>query len=144
MATPARPDVVVRWHHIVEHDDRTALVDLLADDAVFSSPAVFTPQAGKDATLAYLQAALTVFGNDTGFHYVGEWYGDRSAVLEFEADLDGVHVNGVDIIGWDHRDRIISFKVMVRPIKGLQALMPLMAAQLTPAATPSSLPGETE
>lgn len=143
MATPDRPDVIARWHHIVENDDRTALVDLIADDAVFSSPAVFTPQRGKGATLAYLQAALTVFGNNTGFHYVDEWYGDRSAVLEFEADLDGVHANGVDIVRWDEGGRITSFKVMVRPVKGLQALMPLMAAQLTQAETPSPSSGET-
>ncbi|MFD0452511.1 nuclear transport factor 2 family protein [Rhodococcus aetherivorans] len=106
-----------------------ALEDLIADDAVFSSPAVFTPQEGKARTVAYLRAALTVFSG-AGFRYVDEWYNDDSAVLEFTADLDGIHVNGIDLIRWDDRGRIISFKVMTRPLKGLQALIPLMAAQL--------------
>ncbi|MGX7729147.1 nuclear transport factor 2 family protein [Rhodococcus sp. 2H158] len=129
MTTRTRPTVVERWHHIVEHEDMAALEDLIADDAVFSSPAVFTPQEGKAKTVAYLRAALTVFSG-TGFRYVDEWYNDDSAVLEFTADLDGIHVNGIDLIRWDDRGRIISFKVMARPLKGLQALIPLMAARL--------------
>jgi hypothetical protein len=130
---PARPAVIDRWHHLIETNDLDALDALVADDAVFLSPAVFTPQEGKAKTVAYLRAALTVFGGDTGFHYVGEWYGPNSAVLEFVADLDGVHVNGVDLIEWDDRDRIVGFKVMIRPVKGLQALIPRMAAQLEQA-----------
>ncbi|EKT83257.1 hypothetical protein WSS_A08249 [Rhodococcus opacus M213] len=129
-ALPARPGVVDRWHHVVEHRDLAALDALIADDAVFSSPAVFTPQEGKTKVLAYLGAALTVF-DGTGFHYVEEWYGDRSAVLEFATELDGIHVNGIDLFHWNEGDQITSFKVMVRPVKGLQALIPLMAAQLS-------------
>ncbi|BAH52073.1 nuclear transport factor 2 family protein [Rhodococcus opacus] len=128
--TPARPAVVEAWHRVVEHRDLAALDALVADDAVFSSPAVFTPQEGKPKVLAYLGAALNVF-DGTGFRYVEEWYGDRSAVLEFATELDGIHVNGIDLIHWNDRDQITSFKVMVRPVKGLQALIPLMAAQLS-------------
>ncbi|MFZ2175500.1 MAG: nuclear transport factor 2 family protein [Rhodococcus sp. (in: high G+C Gram-positive bacteria)] len=129
MTTPIRPAVIARWHEIVETSDLRALDTLIAEDAVFSSPAVFTPQEGKAKTFAYLGAALTVFEN-TGFHYVDEWYGERSAVLEFAADLDGIHVNGVDMIRWSDEDRITSFKVMIRPLKGLQALIPRMGEQL--------------
>ena len=128
--TPARPAVVEAWHRVVEHRDLAALDALVADDAVFSSPAVFTPQEGKPKVLAYLGAALNVF-DGTGFRYVEEWYGDHSAVLEFATELDGIHVNGIDLIHWNDRDQITSFKVMVRPVKGLQALIPLMAAQLS-------------
>lgn len=130
MTHPDRPTAVERWHRVIETNDLDALDALVADDAVFLSPAVFTPQEGKSATLGYLRAALTVFGGDTGFRYVGEWYAANSAVLEFVADLDGIHVNGVDLIEWDEHDRITRFKVMIRPVKGLQALVPLMAAQL--------------
>lgn len=130
MTTPIRPAVIARWHEIVEKSDLRALDTLIAEDSVFSSPAVFTPQEGKAKTLAYLGAALTVFEN-TGFHYVDEWYGERSAVLEFAADLDGIHVNGVDMIRWSDEDRITSFKVMIRPLKGLQALIPRMGEQLS-------------
>ncbi|MCK8671097.1 nuclear transport factor 2 family protein [Rhodococcus sp. HM1] len=130
MTNTERPAVVERWHRVTETKDLAALDALIADDAVFRSPVVFTPQEGKAATLAYLRAAVTVFGDGTGFHFVGEWYAPNSAVLEFVADLDGVQVNGVDMIEWDEHDRITRFTVMVRPIKGLQALIPRMAAQL--------------
>jgi hypothetical protein len=96
---------------------------------VFQSPAVHTPQVGKAVTKRYLHAALNVLNNGN-FRYVGEWHGDSSAVLEFETVIDGIQVNGVDIIHWDASDRIVRFKVMVRPVKALQTLMPLMAAEL--------------
>ncbi|MEU2001370.1 nuclear transport factor 2 family protein [Rhodococcus sp. NPDC019627] len=127
---PVAPRLVTRWHQVVDNHDLGALDALIAEDAVFSSPAVFTPQEGKAKVLAYLRAALTVF-TDTGFHYREEWYADHSAVLEFATELDGVHVHGVDVVHWNDNDQITSFTVMVRPVKGLQALIPLMAAQLS-------------
>lgn len=124
------PPAINQWHHIVATGDLAALDELIGDDAVFSSPAVFTPQQGKAKTLMYLQAALKVFsGND--FRYVEEWHGRDSAVLEFVAELDGVHVNGVDLMHWDEHNRITSFKVMIRPLQGLQAVIPLMGIQLS-------------
>jgi hypothetical protein len=129
------PPVIQRWLEFVDggHGDVTPL---LAPDAVFSSPAVFTPQEGRDVTAAYLTAAAKMFG-DKDFRYVNQWYSERSAVLEFVADLDGVHVNGVDMIEWDnegdHAGLITSFKVMLRPFKALQAVMPRMAELLSAA-----------
>ncbi|KAA0097726.1 nuclear transport factor 2 family protein [Mycolicibacterium sp. P1-18] len=123
--------LIERWHHFLDGGHDPAVLDaLLHDDAVFSSPAVFTPQEGRQKTAAYLMAAAAMFA-DTDFHYVEQWVGDRSAVLEFEATVDGVYVNGVDLIRWDDDDRIVSFKVMMRPFKGLQAIMPRMAALLS-------------
>ena len=90
---------------------------------------VFTPQQGKAKTAAYLSAAARLFAG-TGFHYVGQWFGERSAALEFAAEIDGLYVNGVDIIGWNHDDKITEFKVMMRPLKALQTIMPEMAALL--------------
>ncbi len=123
------PDPIARWHALAAARDASALDDLLADDAVFQSPAVHTPQAGKALTAAYLRAALAVLGNDS-FRYLGEWRGERSAVLEFEATLDGMYVNGVDMIRWNEAGKITHFKVMVRPVKGLQALIGRMAERL--------------
>ncbi len=105
---------------------------LLAEDAVFFSPAVFTQQEGRAKAAMYLWAAAQMF-DGTNFHYLHHWYSDRSAVLEFEATIDGVYVNGVDIIGWNDEDQIVSFKVMMRPFKGLQAIMPKMAELLAPS-----------
>ena len=116
------------WHEVAEARDPALLADLLADDAVFRSPAVYAPQPGKAVTTAYLSAALVVLGPT--LRYVEEWHGERSAVLEFEADLDATFVQGVDMLRWDDHGRITEFTVMVRPLRGLQALIERMAAQL--------------
>ena len=102
---------------------------ILAEDVVFRSPAVHTPQEGKALTTAYLAAAMVVLG--PGLRYVDEWYGEHSAVLEFESVVDGLTVHGVDMLRWGEDDRLTSFTVMVRPMKGLHALVAAMSAQLS-------------
>ena len=115
------------------HDNRVdELDDLLADDAVFYSPAIFRPQEGKAKTAMYLTAASKLFAG-TDFEYVGQWFGERSAVLEFAATIDGIYVNGIDMIEWNDDEKIVNFKVMMRPFKGLQVIMPKMA-ELLPTA----------
>lgn len=126
------PQALARWHVIVRTRDEAALDALLADDVVFQSPVVFRPQIGKALTKAYLAAALDVLGNDT-FRYVGEWIGADSAVLEFVTIVDGVEINGVDLIAWNDAGRISSFKVMARPLKAINLLHLKMAAQLEKA-----------
>ena len=127
------PPVIERWHHFIDGGHDAAVLDaLLAEDCVFYSPAVFTPQAGRAKAAAYLRAAGKMF-SDTDFHYVEQWYGERSAVLEFAATIDGIYVNGIDMIAWNGDDQIVSFKVMMRPFKGLQAIMPRMAELLQTA-----------
>lgn len=121
--------VIDRWHELMRTRDMSGLDDLLADSVVFESPALHTPQAGKALTRKYLSAANVVLNNDT-FRYVGEWRGPQSAVLEFRCRLGEVEVDGVDMIDWNDAGQITRFKVMVRPVKALQTLMPLMAAEL--------------
>lgn len=127
------PPVIQRWIDIIDSGDpagRTGeLENLLADDAVFYSPAVFSPQQGRATTMAYLTAAAKLFGGND-FHYVNKWYGENKAVLEFVADIDGVHVNGVDMIHWNDDEKIVEVKVMLRPIKALQTVIPKMAELL--------------
>jgi hypothetical protein len=123
------PPVIQRWKDIIDNGRTDELVDLLAEDAVFYSPAVFTPQEGRALSLAYLSAAAKMFGA-TDFRYVGEWFAERSAVLEFVADIDGTHVNGIDMISWNDDDKIVSVKVMLRPFKAFQTVMPRMAELL--------------
>jgi hypothetical protein len=121
--------VVERWHEIVRSRDPAKLDALLAEDVVFLSPVVHTPQMGKAITAKYLSAALSVLGG-TEFRYVGQWTAEQSAVLEFVTTLDGIEVNGVDIIGWNAAGRIDRFKVMVRPMKAMEAVRQRMAAAL--------------
>jgi hypothetical protein len=123
-----QPSAVRAWHAVVRSQDFARLDDLLADDVVFRSPAVFTPQQGKAITTRYLTSAMAVLG--PSLRYVGEWHGQTSAVLEFEADLDGVFVQGVDMLHWNGEDKLVAFTVLVRPMRGLQKLVELMAREL--------------
>lgn len=102
------------------------LTELLAEDATFHSPVLFAPQRGRDTTALYLVGAMHVLANDS-FHYVREVAGDRDAVLEFVAEVDGIHINGVDMIAWDHNDQITDFKVMLRPLRAIQLVQQKMA-----------------
>lgn len=110
-----------QWHNIVRTRDASGLGELLADDVVFYSPVVHTPQVGKAITAMYLAAAVQVFGNDT-FKYVREIVGDSDAMLEFETEIDGIVVNGVDMIKWNADGKIIEFKVMIRPLKAINLI----------------------
>ena len=122
-------DTVARWREIAKSGDAAALGALLADEVVFHSPVVHTPQRGKAITHKYLSAAFHVLFNPS-FRYVGEWRAERSAVLEFTADVEGIEINGVDIISWDEEGRIVDFKVMARPLKAIDLLRRLMAERL--------------
>jgi len=120
-----KPKVIATWHEAVLKHDLSAFEALVADDAVFESPALHKPQVGKALVSMYLRGALLVLDNGT-FRYVDEWISERSAVLEFEAVVDGLQVNGVDILRWNDDDRVTGFKVMMRPFKGLTAVMAAM------------------
>jgi hypothetical protein len=132
LSTPMsdQPAPLSRWHAVVESMDPALLDDLLADEVVFRSPAVFAPQEGKALTSSYLSAALKVLG--PSLRYGSQWHDNASAVLEFEADLNGIYVQGVDILRWNAEGKLVSFTVMVRPLRGLQKLVELMALQLAP------------
>jgi hypothetical protein len=123
-------ETIERWHRIVVSRDIAGLSALLHDDAVFHSPIVHKPQIGKALTQMYLTGAFFVFFNET-FRYVREIVGERDAMLEFETTIDGIHVNGVDIIRWGDDGRIVDFKVMVRPLKAINLIHQKMAAVLT-------------
>ncbi len=122
-----------KWYSYIKSHDDTALWDLLHPDAVFESPVVHTPQRGREITFKYLSGAEKVLGGP-GFVYTGEWRSDDGAVLEFEREIDGVKINGVDIIRFSDDGRIVHFKVMVRPLKAINLLHRLMGEQLAAAA----------
>jgi hypothetical protein len=124
------PAAIRKWHEVAKTGDRLALEALLASNVVFESPVVHTPQRGKAIAATYLSAAIAVLGG-ADFRYVAEWVGPESAVLEFVTIVDGIEINGVDIIGWNADDHIDRFKVMVRPLKAIQVLHQKMAAALS-------------
>ena len=117
------------WHQIIRNGDASALDTLIADDAVFHSPVVHTPQVGKAIVVKYLTAAANVL-LDESFKYLREMVDERQAMLEFQVTLDDIVINGVDHIRWNDNNQIIEFKVWVRPLKGMQKLHQAMAKQL--------------
>lgn len=126
--TPVAAAALARWHDVVRRRDAAGLPGLIAEDAVFRSPAVHTPQEGRDVVVGYLTAAFTVLG--PGLTYEREWLGDDSAVLQFRTVVGGLDVSGVDIISWDEDGQIVDFTVMVRPAAALTAVIEHMGAEL--------------
>lgn len=120
-------EVINRWHDLMSAAAHDGLLELLAEDCIFWSPVVHTPQRGRDITYLYLSAASQVFGGD--FRYVSEMIDGSRAVLEFTCAIDDIQINGVDII--QVRDRQISeFKVMVRPLKAVNKVHERMMSML--------------
>jgi hypothetical protein len=120
---------IAAWHELVRTRSAKALDALLADSVTFYSPVVHAPQIGKAITLQYLSAALRVFFNES-FRYVRELAGPNDAVLEFQVEIEGIAVNGVDMIKWNDAGKIVEFKVMIRPLKAINLIHQKMAALL--------------
>ena len=133
---------VKKWYEVMKSNDMDKLDELLAEDVVFYSPVVYTPQKGKDITKMYLMAAGGVFGEGTKdevidsnnsqskFKYIKEIIGEKSALLEFETEMNGIYVNGVDVISWNEEEKITEFKVIVRPLQAVNMLHQKMQAML--------------
>jgi hypothetical protein len=124
-----RNSPIEAWHQLIEARDAGALDDILADDVVFHSPVVHTPQRGKQLAKVYLSAAIMVLANSE-FEYVREVTGESDAVLEFTSEVNGIHINGVDMIHWNADGKIDDFKVMIRPLKAVNLLFGLMKQML--------------
>ncbi len=118
-----------RWHDFIEQHDERALSDILADDVVFHSPVVHTPQEGKAITFAYLSAAGKVLGGDH-FRYVNEFVSEDGVVLEFNTEIDGIKIDGIDMITWNSEGKIKEFRVMVRPLKAVHKVHEMMGQML--------------
>jgi len=122
-------DTIATWHRLVAERDVGGLSALIADDAVFHSPIVHRPQVGKALTQRYLTAAFHVFFNES-FRYVRELVSERDAMLEFLVEIEGITINGVDMIKWNDEGQIVDFKVMLRPLKGIELIHQKMGALL--------------
>ena len=114
---------------ILAEADVGPLRALLAEDACFHSPVLHRPQQGRELTALYLGAAFQVFAG-TDFRYVREIVNDSDACLEFTATIDGIEINGIDLIHWNAEGRISDFKVMIRPWKAIEKIREKMAAML--------------
>ena len=119
------------WHTFLDTKNPKILDELLANEVIFYSPIVWTPQEGKQITKLYLMAALEVFGSENGdFKYVNQVIDKNQFILEFVTLINGVTVNGVDMIELNDDGKIISFKVMVRPLKAINKVHEKMGEML--------------
>lgn len=122
------------WHRAMANGNRPEeLATIIHEDAVFHSPVVHTPQRGRAIVVTYLAAAGQTLGNPS-FRYVRELVDGDHALLEFETEMEGIHVNGIDLITFDNDGMIRDFKVMVRPLKAVNKVWEMMAAQLQAAS----------
>lgn len=120
---------LAQWHEVVHTRDAAKLASVLAEDVVFHSPVVHTPQRGKAITTLYLTGALHVL-NTEHFRYERQILGEHDALLEFVTELDGLTINGVDLIRWNDAGQIVDFKVMVRPLKAVNMVHQKMGEML--------------
>ena len=121
---------IKHWHEVASNGSTPeGLMDILHPDAEFHSPVVHTPQKGRPIVIAYLSAAGETLGNDS-FRYVREVVDGDTAILEFQTEMDGILVNGIDMITFDEDGLITDFKVMVRPLKAINKVWEMMGAQL--------------
>lgn len=127
--TGYQPNLQSWFDYMMGGHNKSLLLEMLHDDVVFRSPVVHTPQEGKAITFAYLSAAGNTLGNGT-FKYTKVFDCGDKAVLEFENEMDGIQVNGIDMIEWDESGKITDFKVMVRPLKAIQAVHAAMGKML--------------
>ncbi len=136
-------NAVEKWHDIMKNPGSNIsekLDELLDNDVVFYSPVVFTPQKGKEVTKLYLAAAGGVFSSDkdkkeskpkeSKLRYVKELIQGNSACLEFETEINGIYVNGIDLITWNEDNKITEFKVLVRPLQAVNTLHQMMGEML--------------
>ena len=118
-----------KWHEVVDKQDHNLLKSILAENVTFYSPVVFTPQKGRDLTLLYLMAAAQVFNNKS-FSYTKEIINENHAALEFKLSIDGIEINGIDLITWNEEGMIIEFKVFIRPLQGVKVIHKMMQQML--------------
>ena len=127
--TSEKPYILKRWYEYMDSHNFDILEELLAEEVVFHSPVVHTPQRGKKITKIYLMAAEKVLGG-SDFKYTKEIIGNQQIMLEFTNIIEGVTINGVDIVSFNEQNQITEFKVMVRPLKGMQKLHQKMMEML--------------
>ena len=131
---------IKKWHDHIKGEFPGGLDELLADDVIFYSPIVFSPQNGKELSTLYLMAAGNSFGGEkakdgtlegSSFKYTKEILEGNQAMLEFETQIDGKYINGVDIITFNESGKISEFKVMIRPLQAVQIIHEQMQKMLT-------------
>ena len=129
MMNPLNRRIIDNWHRVALSGDCTTLDGMIHEDAIFESPILHTPLRGKAITIKYLTAAVATLKNPNS-EFVGEWSGDKSVIVEFKSEIEGIAINGIDMIGFDETGLITRFKVMIRPLKAVNLIHRKMGEML--------------
>jgi hypothetical protein len=121
-------DFVTRWEAAVAANDLDSMDAMFVEDAIFRSPAVFKPYQGRAVIQGILGLVMQVFGPLT---YTNVWSNDHGGVvMQFATTVPGpdkrLEIEGVDIFQLDEQGRVTEMRVMIRPLRGLQALAAAM------------------
>lgn len=119
---------IAGWDDAVGQRDLVAAGAMLADHVAFWSPAVHRPTSGRDTVMEILDTVMDVFGdivytnvfaNDTG----GVVMQFATTVHDGERRLD---VEGVDVFQLDDDGLAIEMRVMLRPLRAVEAVVAAM------------------
>ena len=119
------------WHQAVEEYNPKVLDKILDTNCTFYSPILFKPQQGKRLVKMYLLSAFEMFKEAGNFRYVKEIEQGNTSVLEFIATIEGIEIDGIDMITWNEDGLITAFKVMIRPLKAIDMIKNKMAEKLS-------------
>jgi len=117
-------DFITRWEAAVAANDLDSMAAMFTEDAFFRSPAVFKPYQSRATIKGILGLVKQVFGPLT---YTNVWSNERGGVvMQFATTVPGpdkrLEIEGVDIYQLDEVGQITELRVMIRPLRGLQAL----------------------
>jgi len=118
-------DLTQRWRDLFAMENMPPVRDMLAEDIQMHSPAMHQVQRGPDLIADYITAAHEIFTR-WDLDYVRAFQNGNEICMEFEGEIEGVTLNGVDIIRWNADDKIDDFKIMIRPASGLKKLGEVM------------------
>ena len=122
-------DPVINWHKSLKDADYNLLYNTLDDGFTFFSPVVHRPK-DKHMGFLYLIAASKAFLGAENFQYVREIKNDNNAMLEFNCEIDGIQVNGIDTFQWNDEMKFTEMKVYLRPQKSLFVIQQAMEKHL--------------
>ena len=117
------------WHDFVKNKNYENISDFIDENATLYSPIVFTPVKGSFMVGMYLMAASEIIANGK-FKYVREVVDSNNAILEFETEINGIIVEGVDMIKFTKEGKLKEIKVMVRPLQAVNVVHEKMGEYL--------------
>jgi len=116
-----------KWHRIVAERDLEGLGGVLAEDVQMGAPPYFGKLSGHELVAHLLGIILHTIG---GFRYHREWVKDNELALEFTGQVDGLDLQGIDLITLDREGRLVNLDVLIRPLNALEALRDRVAPQM--------------